>query len=104
MTQRDENKLKSALLKRALGYISEDVVEEYETGGGEDVGEMQRLVKRKVTKKYNPPEMDALKQLIKNEPGIADLTDEELEAERVKLLAELEKELAKKPQFLTPNS
>ena len=48
----DGEKIKGALLERALGYDADEVVEEYGFSEGEAV-----LVKRKVTKKRVPPKV-----------------------------------------------
>ena len=84
-----KKKLKDALFKRAVGYDTTDVVEEFaETEEGET-----RLTKRKVTTKNVPPDISAAKLLLElEEDGGSDLTalsDEELEKEKDRLLAEL---------------
>ena len=55
----DGEKIKGALLERALGYDADEVVEEYGFSEGEAV-----LVKRKVTKKRVPPDIQAAKMLL----------------------------------------
>lgn len=84
----DEQDLKQALIKKALGYDAMEVVEEYAQG---DEGEV-RLTKRKVTKKSVPPDVSALKILIEGEglKPISQMTDEELEREKQRLLRLLE--------------
>ena len=78
--------LKSALLKKALGYSVTETVEEYV---GSDEGEI-KLLKKKVTKKKVPPDVTALKMLLdENKIPISDYTDEQLEQERQRLLSEL---------------
>lgn len=52
----DGEKIKGALLERALGYDADEVVEEYGFSEGEAV-----LVKRKVTRKRVPPDIQAAK-------------------------------------------
>ena len=82
----NEEKLKEALLKKALGFQSDEIVEEYlPDENGEPV-----LSKRKVTKKFNPPDINALKFLL-DQSGLSDdetshMTDKELEAEKERLL------------------
>lgn len=79
------------LYKKAIGYQTEEVVEEYasEEKGGE-------LLKRKVTTKYIPPDVSALKsymELTRVDNEFDNLTDEELEREKqrlIKLLVEKE--------------
>ncbi len=78
--------LKSALLKKALGYSVTETVEEY-VGG--DEGEI-KLLKKKVTKKKVPPDVTALKMLLdETKISVNDYTDEQLEIERQRLLKEL---------------
>ena len=78
--------LKSALLKKALGYSVTETVEEYV---GSDEGEI-KLLKKKVTKKKVPPDVTALKMLLdENKIPISEYTDEQLEKERQRLLSEL---------------
>ena len=79
--------VQEALRKKALGYESEEVVEEW----GVNDGELQ-LVKRKVTKKEVPPDLSALKTYME----ISTPTDryesmsvEELLQERDRLLSQL---------------
>ena len=75
--------VKSALIKKALGYDATEVVEEYVSG---DEGEI-RLTKKKVTKKNVPPDITAIKLLIdQNEQPIDQMTDEQLEEEKQRLL------------------
>ena len=77
-----ENKLKKALMKKALGYDTEEIVEEYV---GEDEG--VKLLKRKVTKKNYPPDVSAIKLLmLEDQTPIEQLTDAELEQEKNRLL------------------
>lgn len=80
----DEQRLKSALLKRALGYAAKEVVEEYlPDESGKPV-----LAKKKVTKKENPPDISALKLLLDkaDEADYSEMTDEELLREKHRLL------------------
>ena len=77
-----------ALTKKALGFTSEEVTEEYQEGDGEIT-----LTKRKVIKKEVPPDMTALKILLDEiaEKPITEMTDEELNAEKERLLTLLKK-------------
>lgn len=80
---------KEALRKKALGYESCEVVEEW----GMSDGEMQ-LIKRKVTKKEVPPDLSALKVYMEEENGkdeYGQMSVEELMAERERLLCQLKK-------------
>lgn len=81
-----EEKIGEALLKVALGYQVAEVTEEYA-----EVDGALKLTKRKKTKKDVPPDLKAVQLLLSTDRGgdISSWTDEELEAEREKLLKEL---------------
>ena len=81
-----EEKIGEALLKVALGYQVAEVTEEYA-----EVDGALKLTKRKKTKKDVPPDLKAVQLLLSADRGgdISSWTDEELEAERKKLLKEL---------------
>lgn len=81
-----EDAIKEAILKVALGFSVGEVTEEY---GVED-GEL-KLVKRKETHKDIPPDLKAVK-LILEETNYSVYTDEQLEEERQRLLAQLKEE------------
>ncbi len=91
MSELSEEKLKKALLKKALGYETKEQVCEYSIGeNGEAV-----LSKKKVTKKQMSPDMSALKLLLERfytEIEPEKMTDEELEKERTRLLQLLKEE------------
>lgn len=79
----DEDKIKKALLKKALGYESDEVVEEYSS---DDEGQL-KLAKKKVTKKHYSPDIAAVKVLLERyyktfEEKIQYMTDEQLEIEK----------------------
>ena len=76
-----------ALRRRALGHEADEVVEEYGFTEGEAV-----LLKRKVTKKDVPPDIQAAKLLLEAEEPLAALTDEQLEQEKARLLLRLREE------------
>ena len=76
-----------ALRRRALGYEADEVVEEDGCTEGEAV-----LLKRKVTKKDVPPDIQAAKLLLEAEEPLAALTDEQLEQEKARLLLRLREE------------
>ena len=91
----NEEQIKDALLKKALGYESDEIVEEYTT----DENGQAVLSKRKITKKFNPPDINALRflleQLSLSDDEIWHMTDSQLiqEKERLlQLLKEKEKE------------
>jgi hypothetical protein len=78
-----EKEINSALIKKALGYDAQEIVEEY---AEKDDGEI-RLLKKKVTTKNVPPDITALKILIEgHEKQVSDMTDEELNDEKTRLL------------------
>ena len=81
-----EEQIGEALLKVALGYQVAEVTEEYA-----EVDGALKLTKRKKTKKDVPPDLKAVQLLLSADRGgdISSWTDEELEAEREKLLKEL---------------
>ena len=90
MSDGDNKKLRAALMKKALGYVTSEQVCEYSIG--ED-GE-QILCKKKVTKKQVSPDLAALKLLLeqKGETNFAALSDEQLFAEREKILQQIKEE------------
>jgi len=81
-----EEKIEGALLKVALGCSVEEVTEEYAETDGE-----LKLTKRKKTRRDIPPDLKAVQMLL-TETGrcdVAQMTDEELQKERERLLQEL---------------
>lgn len=84
----DNNELdgvKSALEKRALGYDSTEITEEYSE---KEDGEL-RMIKRKVVQKNVPPDVSALKllfELSEKTCDLSSLSDEELEREKLRLI------------------
>lgn len=98
----EEEKLKKALLRKALGYsVKEETIEYARDSEGEEV-----VSKRKVSKKYIPPDTTALRLLMEHFYGeeykdVEDMSDEELLQERAKiieLLKEEEKNAIKKDE------
>lgn len=94
----NQSDIEDALLKRALGYDVTEVVEEY-SQSEDDL----KMTKRKVTSKNVPPDISAAKLLLeiygRVDKDISALTDEELEAEKerlLKLLKESENDDSKK--------
>ena len=87
----DENTIK-ALKSLAVGFQIKETTEEFVA---DENGEM-KLTKRKVNEKNVPPNTDILKMLyMANKEEVAkyqDMTDEELEIERLRLLKELQQE------------
>ncbi len=86
--KKKEEKIGEALMKVALGYQIAEITEEYAEVDGE-----LKLTKRKKTKKDIPPDLKAV-QLLLSSGESADYgqwTDEALEKEKARLLAELQK-------------
>ncbi|MBQ8322558.1 MAG: hypothetical protein IJX91_01180 [Clostridia bacterium] len=85
MEEKDQEKLGEALLKVALGFQVAEVTEEYAEVDGE-----LKLTKRKRTKKDVPPDLKAVQLLLtENSSAVSSMSDEELETEKKRLLAEL---------------
>ena len=91
----NDTEIKDALLKKALGFVCDEIVEEYVS----DENGKPILSKRKITKKFNPPDIGALKFLLEqgqlSDDEISKMTDKQLEAEKnrlLQLLKEKEKE------------
>ncbi len=91
MDDLSEEKLKKALLKKALGYVAKEQVCEYSVDeNGEEV-----LSKKKVTKKQLSPDLAALKILLEKfyaNTCVEKMSDEELEQEKIRLLQLLKEE------------
>lgn len=85
-----DEELINALIKRAKGYSFSEVQEEYSVT---DSGEIA-LTKRKVSEKYCPPDAAALKTYMEicKDGEISEMSDEELEREKHRLLCELYRE------------
>ena len=89
----EEEKLKRALLKKALGYDVRESVEEFSV---DDSGQ-KKLSKKKITKKHFAPDLTALKLLIEKfypdtNLKISDMTDEQLLEEKQRILQLLKEE------------
>lgn len=83
-----DDKLNKVLVKRALGYSYKEVIEEYQQDGDD-----LKLIKKKVSKKIVPPDINAVKILLdkNNEDELCfdSLSDEELEKMKEELLLEI---------------
>lgn len=94
----DEQELRQALCKRAIGFESDEIVEEYVA----DENGKPMLSKRKITKKFNPPDINALRFLLEQnnllDDDISKMTDEELLRERDRLLSLLKDEKVKEEE------
>ena len=84
-----EKKIKKALCKKAVGYDAKEVVEEYQDDDG-----VLRLTKKKVTKKHIPPDTSAARIVLESMDAspVGSMTDEELEAEKKRLIDLLKEE------------
>jgi hypothetical protein len=85
--------IENALLKRALGYTAEDVVEEYTVDDNNDC----KLCKKKVTKKHISPDISAGKMLLEYYENLTtskyqNMTEEQLKQEKLKLIKLLKEE------------
>ena len=86
-----EKGLLSSLRKRALGYDKIESIKEYSV----DANGKKKLEKVKESRKYFPPEHQALRLLLEIDSGASvteEMTDEELRAEKKRLI-ELLKEM-----------
>ncbi len=79
-------KIKKALLRRALGYDASETVEEYAKNGDE-----MTIVRKKITTKNVPPDITAAKLMLESigekSKDLSALSNEELNAEKLRLLA-----------------
>ena len=85
--KKKQDKINDALLKVALGCKVAEVTEEYAEVDGE-----LKLTKRKETKKDIPPDLKAVQLLLsgsEQDCGYERMSDEELEAEKNRLLGML---------------
>ena len=82
----EEEKIKKALLKKALGYSADEVVCEYVL---DDDGQ-EKLCKKKVTRKHFAPDISAVKLLLEQHSDEdfdpSKMSDQELLNERERLL------------------
>lgn len=79
----NHDEIMEAVIKRAVGYEAKETVEEYQIVDGS-----LELVKRRITTKDVPPDISAAK-LIFDDGDYSELTDEQLEEEKFRLLNEL---------------
>ena len=82
----DRDDIYGAVVKRAKGYEAKETVEEYAVVDG-----TLELIKKRVTTKDVPPDMTAAKMLF-DDSDFSSMTDDMLEAEKRRLLLELEEE------------
>ena len=86
-----DEQIVKALLKKAIGYTYDEVQEEYTVDSNGD----SILTKRKIVKKYCPPDSVALKTYLELglEKSYEDMSDEELEEEKTRLLLLLKEQV-----------
>ena len=80
-----DKKLADSLYKKAVGYTATEKTTEYSPDG--------EVVRKKVVSKHFPPDISALKaylELVSDGEDLEAMTDEELEAEKQRLLKQLE--------------
>ena len=90
-TENFNEKAWGVLQKKAFGFDTEETVEEYVADT--DTGEV-KLAKKKITTKSVPPDLTALKLIMDEENSdslVKNMTDEELEREKERLIRLLEK-------------
>ena len=85
-----DDKVKDALIKCAVGFETEEIIEEFAVLDGE-----LSLVKKKVTRRGVPPDRKAVKMLL-DDVDVGEMTDEQLEKEKRRLLLELQEQTKKK--------
>lgn len=79
-----EKEVFEALYKKAIGYDCDEEVFEYVVTDGEN-----KLIRKKVTRKHVPPDIPSAKLLlerISTGESFSDLSDEDLEKEKQRLL------------------
>lgn len=72
---------REALFKKATGYKTEEVIEEYSATDGE-----MELIKKRVTLKTVAPDCSAIKMIMEEDTDYETLSDEELAREKKRLL------------------
>lgn len=85
--------IEDALLKKALGYDCDEIVEEYVI----DEDGQPKLSKKKVTKKHISPDIPAAKVLLEHFSSLEqskyeNMTEQELRQEKINLIKLLKKE------------
>jgi hypothetical protein len=83
----DDENVKLALKKCAVGFDTSEVVEEFAVENGE-----LKLIKRKVTKRDIPPDIKAMKMLLEGQ-DVEKFSDEELMEERDNLMKMLREDV-----------
>ena len=85
----DMQKLKDALIKKAVGYDTDEIIEEYVV----DEKNNSHLIKKKVTKKFVPADLTASKMLLDyynsaKTNSYENMSEPELDAQVIKLFKE----------------
>ncbi len=93
--ENETEKLAKSLLKKAMGYTVDEVVEEY---ASDSEGNDLKLIKKKITKKHIPPDINAARALLercfdRDINNLRDLSDEELQKMRTEILEQIKKEV-----------
>ena len=83
----EDEKVMRALERKALGYETDEVVEEYAFREGEEI-----LVKKKVTRKSVPPDIQVAKMLLEKQTPPREMSDEQIAQEKQRLLQLLKEE------------
>lgn len=81
------DKLIKALKRKALGLKTLEIVKEYSFTNGN-----MEIVKKKVTQKELPPDLNAVKILLSYEDDYESMSEEQLDQEKKRLLKLLEEE------------
>lgn len=84
----EKEEIVNALKKKAMGFNLDEVVEEYVCTPEGEI----KLSKRKITKKFVPPDIPAVRILLgqyERQTDISQLSEEELKEEKKRLLDEL---------------
>lgn len=84
MKKNNKKDLETALYDKAVGFSSQEIVEEYNL-----VDDKLVLSKKKVNTKKYPPDMSALQYLLeegKDNQNYENLSDEQLQEEKIRLL------------------
>lgn len=88
-SKKEKKEIEKALISKALGCTTKEVIEEYGLQGDDFV-----LQKRKTSLKSYPPDLSALQMLLGNggdDEKYSSLSEDELEKEKERLIKLLEK-------------
>lgn len=87
----ESEKLAKSLLKKAMGYTVDEIIEEYVNEENQ-----LKLIKKKVTKKHIPPDISAARALLEkcfnsDFENLKEMSDEELNKMKQQILLEIKK-------------